>query len=443
MTTNRRAFIRQTTAVTAGLGMMGTGTSTAWASMPSASEKLNIGLIGCRNMGFGVLRHHLNTNEVNCVALCDVDNQILNSRAAEIQEKFNQKPKLFRDFRKLLEQKEIDAVIIGTPDHWHCLITVYALQAGKHVYVEKPMANSIAELDIMVKAARYYGKVVQVGQQQRSGFIFQKANEMIKQGQIGTLRKVNIWANFNYGIGPEIVPDEPVPDGVDYDLWLGPAPLRPYNKNRFHGSWRHWWDYGGGLQSDWGVHLVDMGLWAGDILEGPEKTLVYAANTYPAKRARDSFDSMSVCYPKKDFVINWDMTGGLEKGPWDMSYGIAFVGDDATIVTDRSKLIVYPEMDQKLKKPRVEAYSFTGGKESQSDHARNFLNCIKSGEKLACPPEKGRAAALHVHIANIAARTGESLLIWDEEKKCFSNSAAANSLITPEYRNPWKLPVVG
>ena len=443
MTTNRRDFIRQTTAVTAGLGIIGTGSSSAWASRPSSAEKLNVGLIGCRNMGFGILRHHLNTGEVNCTALCDVDDNVLNTRAAEIQDKYNQKPKLFKDFRKLLEQKDVDVVIIGTPDHWHCLIFVYALQAGKHVYVEKPMANTIAELDIMVKAANYYGKVVQVGQQQRSGFIFQKAHEMVSQGQIGTLRKVNIWANFNYGAGPEIAPDGPVPPGVDYDMWLGPAPLRPFNKNRFHGSWRHFWDYGGGLQSDWGVHLVDMGLWAGEILEGPEKTLVYAANTFPAKRARDTFDSMSVCYPKKDFVINWDMTGGMEKGPWDMPYGIAFLGDDATIVTDRSKLIVYPEMDPKSKKPRIEAYSFTEGKESQSDHVRNFLDCIKTGEKPACPPEKGRAAALHVHIANIAARTGESLLIWDEEKRCFSNSAAANSLLTPAYRSPWKLPVIG
>lgn len=394
-------------------------------------------------MGFGILRQHLNTQGVNCAALCDVDENILHAKAAEIESNYNQKPELYKDFRKLLERKDIDAVIIGTPDHWHCLITVYALQAGKHVYVEKPMANTIAELDIMVKAADYYGKVVQVGQQQRSAFIFQKANEMIRQGQIGTLRKVNIWANFYYGIGSEIVPDEPAPPGVDYDMWLGPAPLRPFNKRRFHGSWRHFWDYGGGLQSDWGVHLVDMGLWAGDITEGPEKTLVYAANTHPAKLARDSFDSMSVCYPKKDFVINWDMTGGLEKGPWDMSYGVAFVGDDATVVTDRSKLIVYPETDIKSKKPKVEAYSFTEGKDSHSQHVRNFLDCIKSGEKPACPPEKGRAAALHVHIANIAARTGESLLIWDESKRCFTNSAAANSLITPEYRQPWKLPVIG
>lgn len=443
MATNRRAFIKQTTAVTAGLGILGTKTSNAWSSNITFNDKINVGLIGCRNMGFGILRQHLNTQGVNCAALCDVDENILHAKAAEIESNYNQKPELYKDFRKLLERKDIDAVIIGTPDHWHCLITVYALQAGKHVYVEKPMANTIAELDIMVKAADYYGKVVQVGQQQRSAFIFQKANEMIRQGQIGTLRKVNIWANFYYGIGSEIVPDEPAPPGVDYDMWLGPAPLRPFNKRRFHGSWRHFWDYGGGLQSDWGVHLVDMGLWAGDITEGPEKTLVYAANTHPAKLARDSFDSMSVCYPKKDFVINWDMTGGLEKGPWDMSYGVAFVGDDATVVTDRSKLIVYPETDIKSKKPKVEAYSFTEGKDSHSQHVRNFLDCIKSGEKPACPPEKGRAAALHVHIANIAARTGESLLIWDESKRCFTNSAAANSLITPEYRQPWKLPVIG
>ena len=222
----------------------------------------------------------------------------------------------------MLEQKDIDAVIIGTPDHWHCLITVYALQAGKHVYVEKPMANTIAECDIMVKAANYYKKTVQVGQQQRSGFIFNKAMELIKDGKIGALRKIQMWANFEYGVGPQIVPDEAVPAGIDYDMWLGPAPKRAFNKNRYHGSWRHFWDYGGGVVSDWGVHLLDMGLWAKDIVKAPEKTLVYAANTFPEKRARETFDTMTVSFPYSDVVITYDVTAGLQRGPWDRLYGI-------------------------------------------------------------------------------------------------------------------------
>ena len=440
METNRRNFLKQTTLATAGIGLASSFSSFAPTRGFAPSDKINVALVGCRNMGFGILNHHLSNADAICVALCDIDDAVLNEKAAEIKKTFNQTPKLYKDFRKMLEQKDIDAVIIGTPDHWHCLITVYALQAGKHVYVEKPMANTIAECDIMVKAANYYKKTVQVGQQQRSGFIFNKAMELIKDGKIGALRKIQMWANFEYGVGPQIVPDEAVPAGIDYDMWLGPAPKRAFNKNRYHGSWRHFWDYGGGVVSDWGVHLLDMGLWAKDIVKAPEKTLVYAANTFPEKRARETFDTMTVSFPYSDVVITYDVTAGLQRGPWDRLYGIAFIGNNATIVTDRSKLNVFPEWDNKTKKNRADEYVFDQGKESHGEHVRNFLDCIKSGNKPACPPELGRAAAMHVHIANIAGRVGEPVLLWDEEKKQFSNSQAANEFITPVYRAPWTLP---
>ena len=440
MESNRRDFIRQTAVTSAGIGLVSIIPSSVWASKPAPSDKINVALIGCNSMGFGDLSHSLGFSEVNCVALCDVDDRVLNKKAAEVLEKFKQTPKLYKDFRKMLEQKDIDAVFIGTPDHWHCLMTVACLEAGKDVYVEKPMANSIEECNIMVRATQKHKQIVQVGQQQRSGFVFKKAMELIKTGKIGTLRKVDMWANFEYGTGPKIVPDSTVPDGVDYEMWLGPAPERPFNKNRFHGSWRHFWDYGGGLASDWGVHLVDMGLWAKDIITAPEKVLTYAANTFPEKRARETFDTMSICYPKSDFVVNYDVTAGLQRGPWDMLYGIAFVGDDATIVTERAKLTVYPEYDNRTKKFKAEEYKFTEGKESHPEHIRNFLDCIKSRQTPVCPPEIGRAAALHVHIANIAGRINEPVLIWDDAKNKFANSEAANRLIKPEYRKPWTLP---
>jgi predicted dehydrogenase len=437
---NRRKFICRTAATSAGLGMATIIPSEVWSSEVSPNDSLNVALIGCRNMGFGILQHHLSNKGINCVALCDVDENVLNEKAADVKKNFNQTPKLYSDFRKLLEQKDIDAVIIGTPDHWHCLIMVYALQAGKDIYCEKPMANTIAECNIMVGAAKYYNRIVQIGQQQRSGFIFQKAMELIKNGNIGKLRRVNIWANFEYGVGQNIVPDEPVPAGVDFDMWLGPAPQRTFNRTRFHGSWRMFWDYGGGLMSDWGVHLLDMGLWTKDIIKPPEKVMVYGANTFHEPRSRETFDSMSVTYPKEDFVINWDMTAGVQHGPYDSSYGLAFIGDLATLVTDRSKLIVYPEWDSQAKKTKVEEYRFTEGKESHSEHVKNFLECIRTRNKPACPPETGRAAALHVHIPNIAARCDESMLLWDDANNRFINSEKANLLITPVYRQPWTLP---
>ena len=440
MESNRREFIKQSAFSSAGIGIFSIVPSPVWADKTSPSDRINVALVGCRSMGFGDLCQSLDYPGVICTALCDIDENVLNEKARELNTKFNQHPKLYKDFRKMLEQKDIDAVFIGTPDHWHCLIMVACLEAGKDVYVEKPMANSIEECNIMVRAAAKHKQVVQVGQQQRSGFIFQKAMELIKTGNIGTLRKINIWANFEYGIGADIVPDSPVPPGVDYDMWLGPAPLRPFNKNRFHGSWRHFWDYGGGLASDWGVHLVDMGLWAKGITTAPDKVLTYAGNTSHEKKARETFDTMTMCYPKSDFVINYDLTAGLQRGPWDMTYGIAFVGDQATLVTDRENLTVYPETDQKTKKFKTQAYKFTAGKDSHNEHVHNFLDCVKSRQTPVCPPDIGRAAALHVHMANIAGRAGESVLHWDDAKNKFTNSEAANRLVIPEYRKPWKLP---
>src|SRR5665647_1274478 len=173
---NRRKFINRTTLTSAGIGLTTVMPSRAW-SVISPSDTINVALIGCNSMVFGDLQNHLDIAGVNCLAICDVDENVLNKRASEITAKYNQHPKLFSDFRKMLEMKDIDAVIIGTPDHWHCLNMVYAVQAGKDVYVEKPMANTIAECNIMVSAVRKYNRIVQVGQQQRSGFIFQKAME--------------------------------------------------------------------------------------------------------------------------------------------------------------------------------------------------------------------------------------------------------------------------
>lgn len=440
MNINRRNFIQKASVSATCVALFTSLPSKIWSSTIAPSDKINVALIGCNSRGFGDLKDSLAFDDINCVALCDVDTNILNERAAEIKIKYNQNPKIYKDFRKMLEQKDIDAVIIGTPDHWHLLNMVYSCQAGKDVYVEKPMANTIEECNLMVKAANHYNRIVQIGQQQRSGFVFQESMKMIKDGTIGKLRKVNIWANFNYGIGPRPAKNSPIPAGVDYDMWLGPAPLRPFNKNRFHGNWRFFWDYGGGLMTDWGVHLIDMGLWAKDLVEAPKKVLVYGANTSSELRQRETFDSFSVSYPKDDYVINWDMTGGIETGAYGRPYGIAFVGEKATIVTDRKSFQVIPETDYRNDRPKTQAVSFKNGKESHPEHLRNFYDCVKSRNTPVCPPKIGRTAAIHAHIPNIAARTGESLLIWDDNANQFTNSKTANQLIIPEYRAPWSLP---
>ena len=416
--------------------------STVWASKVSANDTVGIALIGCRKRGFSVLKQHLAFKDVRCIALCDIDNNVLNERAEEIKNEFNQSPVKYNDYRKMLENKDIDAVIIGTPDHWHCLNMVHSTQAGKDVYVEKPMANTIEECNIMVRASNYYNRVVQVGQQQRSSSVFIQTMKLVKSGVIGSLRKVNMWANFNYGLGTVPAMDEPVPEGVDYDMWLGPAPNRPFNRNHFHGSWRHFWPYGGGMFSDWGVHLIDMGLWVKDLISAPKQVMTYATNNSSFEKKRDTFDTMNVIYPARDFVINYDMTAGVQRGPHPLMYGVAFIGDKGTIKSDRGKYELISEWDDEKKQTMTEEEEFKVNNDSSQDHARNFIDCIKSRNTTVCPPEVGRAAAIHVHIANISARTAEPFLIWDDQKNRFTNSEKANSYIVPKYRAPWTLPKI-
>lgn len=439
---SRRTFLSHSSKLIAATGLANMAGVPLVATTPkkvSAKDKLVFGLIGCHSMGFGDLENALKQPGVECGALCDVDDAVLQQRSADVAKRQGKKPALYKDFRKLLEQKDIDAVIIGTPDHWHCLTFVAACEAGKDVYVEKPLANSIAECDVMVRAARKYNRVVQVGQQQRSGAHWQSAMDFIKSGKIGQLRKVNVWANFNYGIGQPKAPDEPVPQGVDFDMWLGPAPQRSFNKTRFHGSWRMFWDYGGGLLTDWGVHLMDIALWAKDVTELPLAVSATGDNFSFPDHAHETFDTMSVSYQLPDYTINWEHTAGTENGPYGKSYGLAFIGNDATLVINREGWELYPEQENDQYK--VPALPKQSGGESHEAHMKNFIDCIKTRNDPACTIENGRLVAAYTHMGNIALRTA-SRLEWHEATKNFGTNTAANAMIMPAYRKPWIFPKV-
>ncbi|MEM9327419.1 MAG: Gfo/Idh/MocA family oxidoreductase [Bacteroidota bacterium] len=437
---SRRAFIRKTGIGAAGLALAGPAFSNHRRVAPS--DTLNVGLIGCRSMGFGNLRNQLSFDDARCIALCDVDQNVLDKRTADVVNDFGDRPKQYKDFRKMLENKDLDAVVIGTPDHWHCLPYVYACQEGKAVYVEKPMANSIEECNLMVRAADRYQTVVQVGQQQRSGEHWQQIMRKIHSGELGKLRKVEIWANFNYGVGRKMLPDEPVPDGVDYDFWQGPAPARStFNPTRFHGSWRMFWDYGGGLMTDWGVHLIDMALWAGEVTSAPNAVMAFGKNLSYEDHNHETYDTMSVIWPQEDYLISWEHTAGTQNGPDDMLYGLRFICDDATIVANRNGFQLVPEWDNEKQTHTMEPLKMEVEGENHRVHARDFLDCVKSGSRdTACPPAIGRQVALYAHMANIAVRSGEGRLVWDESKNRFSDGKSANAFIEPAYRKPWELP---
>lgn len=437
---HRRQFLSKTSKISLAAG--------TWAVAPdvfakdftrkSANEKIVFGAIGVNSMGSHIMNLVINQPNTECAAICDVDENVANKRADEVFKKTGKRPIVFNDYRKLLEMKDIDAVNIGTPDHWHCLPMVEACQAGKDVYVEKPLANSIAECNVMVEATRKYGRIVQVGQQQRSGDHWQQAIKMIQSGDIGTLRKVNVWGNFDYAIGQKIVPDEPVPAGIDFDRWLGPAPMRTYNKTRHHGSWRFFWDYGGGLITDWGAHLIDIALWAKNIKLAPISVSAMGGNYYSPDYNHETFDTMSVQYQLPDYTITWEHIAGSQIGPYGRNYGLAFLGTYGTLVIDRAGWEVFPEQEKgKYKMTAVPAYKW--GKENHDEHVKNWIACMRDRKEPNCPIENGRLVALYAHLGNISLRT-KSRLEFNEFTQDFGKNEAANALITPTYRKPWVFP---
>lgn len=438
MSYSRRNFLKQSALVAAG-----TTVPFTLRSRPAVapSDTVRIGLIGCRNMGFGNLENHLRQPGVVCGGLCDVDQEILDRRIAEVERLTGTRPPGYVDYRKLLEDKELDAVIIGTPDHWHALMMVDACAAGKDVYVEKPLANSLAECDLMVRAARYYQRVVQVGQQQRSGPHWRAVVDYVRGGELGRIRRVKVWANFLYGRGGEKVAATAPPSTLDYDRWLGPAPAQPYQATRLHGAWRHQWDFGGGLMTDWGVHLLDIVLWAMQVEGAPQGVTATGGIYAHADRAIETPDTLDVQYDMGGWTLTWEQLGGVQRGLYGRNYGMAFIGDQGTLVANRSGWEVIPE--EAAGRYLIPALPPQPGQESNHErHALDFLAAMRDRRDPACTVEMGRLAAHYAHMGNIALRTG-SRLVWDAAKGKFANNKAANALIKPAYRAPWTWPTVG
>ena len=386
-------------------------------------------------MGWSDLESFLKNPDVECVAICDVDRDVLNRRAENVVKLGHPVPKLYVNYRKMLENKDIDAVIVGTPDHWHCLIYCDALSAGKHVYVEKPIGNSIAEINIMQNAAKKHSKqLVQVNQWQRSQPHFVDAINYLKTGKLGRVRMCKAWSYVDWKGAIPKVPDSAVPEGVDYDMWLGPAPKRPFNKNRFHQSWRWYWEYGNGVMTDWGVHLIDY------ILYGMERSIPESVMSIGGKYAFPDDDmvtpdTQTAVYDFKDFTMIWEHTIGIGLGNWKRPHGMSYIGENGTLVLDRNGWEVFPE------KNKMEAVPLQKNVGSGLDlHVRNFLDCIKNNtpKKLNAGIDIGHDVALVAQMGNVAYRTGEKVS-WNKEKLEF-NSANANKLITPVYNNGWELP---
>ena len=404
------------------------------------SNKVKVALIGCRSMGYADLSTFLDYPEVECVALCDVDDEWLNKRAADVEKKSGKRvPNLYKDWRRVIDNKDVDVVIVGTPDHWHCLPTIHACQAGKDVYVEKPLANTIEECDLMVKAARKYNRIVQVGQWQRSDPHWDEAAAFLRAGHIGRIRTVKVWAYQDGKPTLPVKPDCEPPAGVDYDMWLGPAPKRPFNPYRFHYNFRFFWDYAGGLMSDWGVHLLDYAL-EGVGADLPTRVCTGGGKLAYPDDAMETPDTLMATYAYKDFNIIWDHACGINHGLYNRKEGLAFFGEKGTMVLDRAGWEVLPEVANDT--PRMEAVPFKKGEgKGLYNHVGNFLSCIKSRELPHADVAIGARVAKMAHLANISCRVQREVR-WDDANHCFIGDEEATALAKAYYRAPWTLPIL-
>lgn len=411
------------------------------ARVLGANDRIRVGLIGCGLRGRYVAKLMREAPGVEFGAVCDV----YETQAASAREWAGPDAKQFSDFRKVLEMKDIDAVLVATPEHWHATISILACEAGKDVYCEKPLAHNVREGRAMVEAARRTGRIVQAGTQQRSAPHYQEVQRIVQSGQIGTVKLVRVWNYRNLmpnGIGIE--PDGTPPPGLDWDMYLGPAPKVRFNKKRFLGTFRWFWDYAGGDITDFGTHRFD----TVHQVMGVDHPLRVSASggRFVLKDAGETPDTMQVTYEYPGFILSYESsqingfgTGGRmpgmkyynAKGDLDRPHGEAYYGTSGTILCDRIGFEVYPEND-KVAARRENSTDATGL------HTRHFIDCLRERRQSRADVEIGHKSTLVGHIGNIAYKTGRKL-DWDAAKEDFVNAPDASALLFREPRYVWAI----
>ncbi len=403
----------------------------------SASDRVNIGVIGvgmgCRDLGAA-----LEGDGVHCIAFCDVDKNRRASQVEDFKKRFPDQTKQvqeYDDFRKMLENKDLDGVIIATPDHWHTYVFAEAIKAGKAIYVEKPVANSIAECNKMIELQAKYKKVITTGLWQPSLRYFQAANEILKTGILGDVYKVQIFLCNNTNPRP-VVADEAPPSYLDYEMWLGPAADRPYNSARVRG-WRSYWDYGGGQQTDWGVHWIDSAFDGLKILGLNDRTypksIVSSAYKHP-KTFNETPSCQTTIFEYENFHIEWAQQVAYL---YNRNQGVVWVGSNATLVCNREGYQLIPERTRDgfaTDSAELKGKAEDGGVEA---HTANWIDCIRTKNiQTTSPVEKGAFATILAHAANISYRTGTKVT-YDPKTQKFVNNTAADAFLKPVYRKPW------
>lgn len=435
MSQHRREFIRNTSLLLLGSSLP-LEMIAKFRHSVAPSDRIRVGVIGLRGQGWANLVSMLKLSEVQCVAICDIDQEVIRKRKQEL-ETLKQSPVIFTDHRNMLEMMDLDVVIVATPDHWHCLQMIDAVESGRDVFVEKPVANSIYETNLMIAAAEKSKRIVQVAQWQRSMQHFKDAISFVHSGKLGRVHSTKAWMYRGNTKGLPVVANSEVPAGVDYKQWLGPAPMRPFNANRFHYEFRWFWDYAGGLMTDWGVHLIDMVL-AGMKANLPVSVIASGGKLAFPDDARETPDIFLAQYDFGNFQMTWEHNMATGQGLYGMQHGIAFIGENGTLLLNRGGWEVRP--DRQGDALKMEGVSWQKQVDNGLDlHTKNFIESVRSRNPglLNCDIKEGGRAAIVSHMGNIAYRTGEKINIQNHVH--FFKESAANKLVKPEYKNGWKL----
>lgn len=437
-TLTRRAFACATTAA-------------AYSRILGANDRIQIGFIGYGLIGKQHVSDFRKQPDVDCAAVAEVHPGRLDEGVTAC----GGNAKSYRDFRKLLENRDLQGVVISTPDHWHCAMTILSCAAGKDVYVEKPMTLFVREGRWMSTAARKYGRVVQAGTQQRSGSHYRKAIDMMRKGYIGDVHSVRIALYRNVMPGFGAPPDTAPPSEMDYDMWLGPAPKRPYNKNRSLYHFRWFWDYSGGQMTNWGAHDIDIVQWFLDS-NGPARVSSFGGRWSLEDNGEtpDTQDATFLYNPK--VVLQWSVReASVGRG---QGQGLEFFGTKGSLLLSRGGFQVFSDVRQPPENqipqimghpiggptttkatlvPWIEAMKESGTGDLFTTHVRNYLDCIKSRQRPNADVELGHRTATACHLANISLRLGGRTLQWDSQREEIVGDPEAAAFLERPYRKPW------
>ena len=394
----------------------------------SIGDQRRVALVGCGGMGMGDANAASKFGLI--VAVCDVDEQ----RLADARKKWPDAVP-YKDFRRLLEDKNIDIVICGTVDHWHALISIAAMRAGKDVYCEKPLTLTIDEGKKIVGVAKDTGRILQTGSQQRSNAKFRLACELGRNGRIGRLKHIDVFLPMGQRGGPFAA--TPVPNGFDWDFWQGPTPVVDYVKERTHTTFRYWWEYSGGTITDWGAHHNDIALWgmglerSGPIAVAGKQTIDMIPDGYTAASEYRVEYKYANGITHSCHSTNANAWNGSVLDPNGQLHGVKFIGTDGWVWVSRGIIEASdPEMLVEPLPSNAERLYVS------ENHMGNFFQCVQSRKPAICEPEIGHRSVSICHLGVIAMRLGRELA-WDPVQENFGTDTEANSFLSREMRKPW------